>query len=137
MQKCQANNKDGTDEPNDCMINWYGGSGAMEAAVVLDLCVDVYTSIHGRIFIETIVSDGNITMRSYLTHAENGGKLQDHIPEQELKANPSHRIKVMAGLIFKLVKDTKKSHESKKIDAIRVKKYIGCYIHLYGQSLTI
>ena len=35
----------------------------------------------------------------------------------------------MAGPIFGLVKDTKNPHECKKIDAMRVKKYIGCYIY--------
>ena len=52
---------------------------------------------------------------------ENGGKFQDHIPELEFKADPSHRIKVMDSPIFKLVKDTKNPHECKKIDTMRVK----------------
>ena len=35
----------------------------------------------------------------------------------------------MASTIFKLVKGTKNPRECKKIDALRLKKYIGCYIY--------
>ena len=78
----------------------------MEAAVALDLCQDICDSSNSRVFIETIVSDNNSTMRSHIQHATNGGKLKDYIPEPDFKADPSHRIKVMAGPIFGLVKDT-------------------------------
>ena len=74
-KKCQANNKNGTNEPHDYMINWYGGSGAMETAVALDLCVDVYASMYGRLSIETIVSNEDSTIHPHLMYAENGGKL--------------------------------------------------------------
>ena len=89
-KKCQAINKNGIPNPHDCMINWEGGSGAMEAAVALDLCQDICDSSNGRVFIETIVSDNNSTMRSHIQHATNGGKLKDYIPEPDFKTDPSH-----------------------------------------------
>ena len=129
-KKCEAQNKHGTSPvSHNCMINWEGGSGAMEAGTALDMTVEVYNSMEGRVFIETIVSDDDSTMRSHLQHESNGGKLVETIPQPEFLADPSHRIKVMATPIFGLVKDTKNPHECKKIDAMRIKKYIGCYIY--------
>ena len=44
------------------MVNWDGGSGAMDAAVALDLNVAIYDSMYGRVFFETIVSDDDSRM---------------------------------------------------------------------------
>jgi len=129
-KKCQAQNSNGTPAAtHDCMVNWDGDSGAMEAAVAMDLIVAVHDKMDSRVYCETLVSDDDSTMRSHLQHSENGGKLDNSIPQPDFLADPSHRIKVMAAPIFKLVKDTKNPHECKKIDAMRVKKYIGCYIY--------
>ena len=129
-KKFQARNSNGTPAAtHDCMVNWDGGSGAMEAAVAMDLIVAVHDKMDSRVYCETLVLDDDSTMRSHLQHSENGGKLDNSIPQPDFLADPSHRIKVMAAPIFKLVKDTKNPHECKKIDAMRVKKYIGCYIY--------
>ena len=93
----------------------------MEAAVAMDLIVAVHDKMDSRVYCETLVSDDDSTMRSHLQHSENGGKLDNSIPQPDFLADPSHRIKVMAGSIFKLVKDTKNPHECKNIDAMRVK----------------
>ena len=95
----------------------------------MDLIVSVYEKMDGRVYCKVLVSDDDSTMRSHLQHSENGGKLDNSIPQPDFLADPSHRIKVMAAPFFKLVKDTKNPHECKKIDAMRVKKYIGCYIY--------
>ena len=71
--------------------------------------------------LKPLFPNDNSTMRSHLMHTKRGGKLQDHIPEPEFKADPSYHIKVMADPIFKLVKGTKNLHECKNMDAMRVK----------------
>ena len=121
-KKCQAENSNGTPAAtHECMVNWDGGSGAMEAAVAMDLIVAVYEKTDGRVHCEVLVSDDDSTMRSHLQHSENGGKLDGSIPQPDFLADPSHCIKVMAPPIFKLVKDTNNPHGCKKIDAVRVK----------------
>ena len=76
------------------------------------------------------MSDDDSTMSAHLRHESNGGKLPDRIPQTEFLANPSHRIKVMAKPLFKLAKSESKNPEKcKKIDALRLKKYIGCWIY--------
>ena len=101
----------------------------MDTAVAMDLIVAVYEKMDGRVYCDVLVSDDDSTMRSHLQHSENGGKLDNSTPQPDFLADPSHRIKVMATPIFKLVKDTKNPHECKKIDAMQVKTYIGCYIY--------
>ena len=61
-------------------------------------------------------------MRAHLQHEGEGGKLRDAIPEPFFSAEPSHRIKVMAKPIFKMVTTTKDPTKCKKIDSLRVKK---------------
>ena len=126
--KCSiANTYNAQPEEHECTINWEGASGGMEAWVALELCVDLYGSEY-NIYVEYIVSDDDSTMRSHLQH-DGKGKPPPHVPIPTFKADPSHRIKVMAGPIFKMVKGTKNPRECKKIDALRLKKYIGCYIY--------
>jgi len=96
-KKCQAQNNNGTPAvTHDCMVNWDGGSGAMEAAVAMDLIVAVHDKTDGRVYCEVLVSDDDSTMRSHLQHSDNGGKLDNSIPQPNFLADPSHRIKVMA-----------------------------------------
>ena len=73
---------------------------------------------------EFIVSDDDSTMRAHLQH-EPSGKLPPGIPIPCFKADPSHRVKCMAGPIFKLVKGTKNPRECKKIDALQIKNTQG------------
>ena len=48
---------------------------------------------------DTIVSDDDNTMGAYIQYAVESGKLPDNIPNSQLFANPSYRIKVMISLI--------------------------------------
>jgi len=77
------------------------------------------------------VSDDDSTMRSLLQHESknNKGKLPPNIPEPVFLADPSHRIKVMFKPFFLMVKNTKDPNECKMIDALRIKKYLGCCIY--------
>ena len=99
----QANSLNLPPEDHQCNINWDGASGAMEAGVVLQLCIDIHDNSGYPIYIEKICSDDDSTIRAHLQHTVNGkGKLPDHIPTPIFLADPSHRIKVMASPIFKL-----------------------------------
>ena len=79
-----------------------------------------------------MVSDDDSTMRSLLQHKSNHekGKLPDNVQEPIFFADPSHRIKVMCKPFFKMVTKTKDPRKCKNIDALRVKKYLGCFIYL-------
>ena len=80
-KKCQAENNNGTPAAtHDCMVNWDGSSGAMEAAVAMYLIVVVHDKMNGRVYCATLVSDDDSTMRSHLQHSKNGGKLDNSIP---------------------------------------------------------
>ena len=96
-----------TPEEHDCRINWEGASGGMEAGLALDLCIGIHGSDYD-IFVEHIVSDDDSKMRAHL-RLDGKGKLPTSIPIPTFYANPSHRIKVMASPIFKLVNGTKNS----------------------------
>ena len=111
-------------------ISITGSSGAMESEVVLRLTTALYERWGGRVFICGIVSDDDSTMRAYLQHTDNNvkGKLDDTIPEPTFMADPSHRIKVMSAPIFVMVTKTLDPKKCKMIDAMRVKKYVGCCI---------
>ena len=112
-----------------CRINYEGSSGGMEAQVALELCVSLHDDSDYNIFVEYIVSDDDSTMRAHLQY-DGKGKLPIHIPIPIFLADPSHRVKVMSSPIFKLAQgETKDPRQCKKIDALRIKKYIGCYIY--------
>ena len=120
--KCKtANVFDQAPDDHECQINWERASGAMEAAVALEICIDLYDGDYA-IFIKKIVSDDDSTLRSHLVHEEQGGKLPLRIPPPEFLADPSHRIKVMSGPIFSLAKsEGKNPAKCKKIDTLRIK----------------
>ena len=69
-------------------------------------------------------------MRAHLKHigTEKNAKLPLHIHEPCFLCNPSHRIKVMVKDIFTLALQSKSKSNAEKIDAMRVKKYCGCWI---------
>ena len=113
-----------------CKVNWDGASGAMEAGVALELCIALHDSSSFNIYIESVCSDDDSTMRAHLQHEKHGGKLPDRIPTPTFLADPSHRIKVMASPFFKMAQgESKDPMRCKKIDAMRLKKYIGCWIY--------
>ena len=101
--KCaSAINKKRQPKPHFCTVNHEGSSGAMEAELALDLVTEMHTVSQGRVFIHTIVSDDDSTMRSLLKHKKinSKGKLPEAIPEPIFMADPSHRVKVMAKPFF-------------------------------------
>ena len=119
-------------EEHGCRINYEGSSGGMEAQVALELCITLHDDSGYNIYVEYIVSDDDSTMRAHLQYEDDSakGKLPTHIPVPTFLADPSHRVKVMSSPIFKLAQgETKDPRQCKKIDALRIKKYIGCYIY--------
>ena len=70
-------------------------------------------------------------MRSLLKHkaVHPKGKLPYDVPQPVFLADPSHRIKVMAKPFFKMVVKSKDPTKAKTIDALRIKKYIGCFVY--------
>ena len=113
---------------HSCQVNHFGSSGAMESSLALKLTNEIYEQSRGTVHLGSIVTDDDSTLRSQLQNQVNGGKLIDQIPQPKFLADPSHRIKVMIAPIFKLVSNTKDPSKCKNLDALRLKKYIGCYI---------
>ena len=87
-----------------------------------------------KVAVAEVVSDDDSTLRSYCSLIENGGSLRPGVREPKYLADPSHRAKVWVKPVFKMVKQTKKQDEVKKIDAMRLKKYITCYITQYREG---
>ena len=112
----------------DCPRNYLTGSSkAMEASAALDL----YLQLAGKgIGIEHIVSDDDSTMRAHLSHigTHKHGMLPLHINQPVFLCDPSHRIKAMVKDVFALALSSKENSECEKIDALRLKKYLGCYV---------
>ena len=74
----------------------------METELALGLATELHSLSRGRVFLHTIVSDDDSTMRSLLKHkkVDLKGKLPEDIPEPIFLADPSHRVKVMAKPFF-------------------------------------
>ena len=114
-----------------CSVNHTGSSGSMKASVVLDLTKYIFNNSNGEVYLNALVNDDESTMRSLLQHCTNHeiGKLPIEIPQPIFLADPSHRIKVISKPFFKMVDKTKDPTKCKTIDALRLKKYLGCYIY--------
>ena len=99
----------------------------MEATAALDFVIELAAMGVG---VEFIISDDDSTMRAHLKHigTHAGAKLPLDIPKPTFLCDPSHRVKVMVKDIFKLALASKKVSECEKIDTLRFKKYIGCFI---------
>ena len=66
---CASANKYGAEAPeHDCVVNWIGASGAMEAAVALEMASELLTKTNGKVYIEYLVSDDDSSMGSHLRH---------------------------------------------------------------------
>ena len=100
----------------------------MESRLAVDLITRTHRDSKGNVIIGTIVSDDDTTLRSNCCNKSKGGLVDDIIPEPTFLADPSHRIKCMVKPIFRLVKKTKDPNSVKTIDALRLKKYLSCYI---------
>jgi hypothetical protein len=129
---CNSYRKRDLPIPNHpCNINHDGSSGSMETLLCKDLIEEICEETIGRVMVGQVVSDDDSTLRSVCSSHSKGGKLYDGVDEPEFLADPAHRTKVMAKPIFALVKKTRKQDEVKKVDALRLKKYISCYINQY------
>ena len=129
-RKFNKNKNTSPETPHDCQINFAGASGAMEAAVALELTRKVYTNFNEHVFIGKIVSDDDSSLRKNLRHVNHdAGSLEEGIPEPTFLADPSHRIKVMTAPIYKMVINTMDPRRCKKNDANRLKKYCSCYVY--------
>jgi len=88
--KYKTGNRLGIDvEEHECQINFDGSSGAMEAEVALELCIQLYDGDY-EVFLKLIVSDDDSTMRAHLRHESNSRKLPDRIHPPGFLADPSH-----------------------------------------------
>ena len=115
-------------EHENCPRNYRTGSSkAMEASAAFDMVLQLHDLGIG---IEYIISDDDSTMRAHLKHigTEKNAKLPLHIHEPSFLCDPSHRIKVMVKDIFALALQSKAKSNAEKIDAMRLKKYCGCWI---------
>jgi hypothetical protein len=125
---CMRSSRCGVEPPvHSCVVNHFGSSGAMESTLALKLTKQIFEDSKHRVYLEEIVTDDDSTLRSHLQNEHKGGKLPDMIPQPKFLADPSHRIKVMISPIFKLVTKTKDPSKCKNLDALRLKKYTGCY----------
>ena len=102
----------------------------METDDVLYLYENLFDDFNKMISLGHIVSNDNSTMRAILKHISNHpkGRLKDEIHQPEWYANPSHRTKVVAKLIFNLVTAPKSKSLCMKDDNIIFKKYYGYMI---------
>ena len=97
----------------------------------LSLITELFEKTKARVYLNEIVSDDDSTMRALLKHKEYNekGRLPPCIPQPHFLADPSHRIKVMSQPFFRMVTNTEDPNKCKMIDALCMKKYIGCFIY--------
>lgn len=88
----------------------------MEAGVSLETATNLWNYYNGCLFIEYLVSDDDSSMTSHLRNVNDDGKLPNDIPVPKFIADPSHRIKTMCSLIYKMITSTKDPKKCKKID---------------------
>ena len=85
----------------------------------------------GKILVAEIVSDDDLTLRKHCTSPDKEGGLNEGVRALKFYADPSHRSKVWIKSKFKMAKNTNKRDELKKVDVMRLKKYINCYVAQY------
>ena len=115
-------------EHEDCPRNYLTGSSkAMEVSAALEIILELDKK---GVSVESIVSDDGSTMRAHLKHenTEKNAKLPRYVHPPIFLCDPSHRIKVMIKEVFALALMSNSKSECKKIDALRLKKYFGCWI---------
>ena len=83
-----------------------------------------------------MVTDNDIKMKKYITHAEykergwknHGRSLPNDIPAPKWFADPTHRAKCVAGAFFEMTKGAKSDIRAHKLDALRMKKYYSYFV---------
>lgn len=131
-EEMSTNMVDNTSHTN-CPCNYSGSSGAMESDGMLFLIKRLQSVINGKVFDEFIVSDDDNKMKKYLTHPVTrhtgkkniDGKLPTEIHVSKWFADPTHRVKCVAGVFFYLGKVHKKMT---KLDALQLKKYYSYFV---------
>ena len=131
---------------HECPKNHEGSSKSMEADGALHLVKELDKRGKddcgvSKLFVEAFVTDDDSSIRAILSHdkskKKNGkGKLPEHIPEPKWLADPSHRTRVVARVIFALATVSNKQSECQMIDAHRFKKYYG-YMLKQCKNLTL
>ena len=130
-----------------CVKNHDGSSKAMESRGIHYLFVDFWEN--KKVWIKTIVSDDDSSMRSQMRHSyrelinnqmmtesewpktvkgikkPDKGKLPIHMKPPNFVADPNHRVKVFGKHIYDLAKSSKKISEVDKPLAQRMKEYWG------------
>ena len=122
---------DNEEPPNHCCPKNYDGlSKAMEADAALQLYKKLYNGSNKNIVLKAVVADDDSPMRALLTHkaVNPKGRLPEEMSQLEWLADPSHRTKVVAKLIFLLSTLPMSSSACTRVDAIRFKKYLGYMI---------
>ena len=90
---------------HNCIKNWTDTSKRMESAAILQMLTSCQNE---RKFVtQWIISDDDSTIRAVCSHPdptdpETKGKLPKNILQPIFKANPSHRVKVVAKKWYKL-----------------------------------
>ena len=110
------------------MVNYEGSSGAMESKLAVRMIHDTWNKSGKKVTIGTIVADDDSTLKANTKNKNNGGLVSDEIEIPNFLADPSHRIKCIIRSVYKLVKKNKDPNSIKTIDAMRLKKYLSCYI---------
>ena len=102
----------------------------MEADAALQLYKKLYNGSNKNIVLKAVVTDDDSPMRALLTHkaVNPKGRLPEEMSQLEWLADPSHRTKVVAKLIFLLSTLPMSSSACTRVDAIRFKKYLGYMI---------
>ena len=122
---------------HECTRNYDGSSGAMESDGLLLMVMKMHKRYDGEKFLDYVITDDDIKMKSYIKHPKTrpkgkkniGGSFPKHIPVPNWYADPTHRAKFMAGLFFELTKGKKAEVRGNKLDTLRMKKYYSYFIN--------
>lgn len=116
---------------HDCAKNWEESSKAMEAALVLELAMQVHRKgqqLNMPCFVSHLVADDNSTMRSVVTHSS---RLPLHVPEPKFLCDPTHRRKVVGKHLFALKGKGKKQTDCSQGDCLCLQR---CWGHVIKQN---
>ena len=89
---------------------------------------------YGRgVAVGKIVSDDDSKLRANYRRLSNGGRLRETTFELYFLYGLGHRVKTITKKLFEMVTKSNNPNEVQMIDALRLKKYLFCYIY---QSIT-
>ena len=129
-RQCSVARESGEELPEHvCPQNYEGSSKAMEADAALVLYKDIYHKSDEKIHLKVVVTDDDLSMRALLKYKCNNpkGRLPEEMNETDWFADPSHRTKVVAKLIYQLAGLSNKISIYTKLDAMQIKKKLLLY----------